>query len=257
MRAKKSLGQNFLKSPAVVRKMIETAGLSSADVVVEIGPGKGALTVELLNTGATVIAIEKDIELMPLLQEKFAKELTSEQLTLINTDISTFDISTLPKHYKLIANIPYYITGEILRKFLESKQQPISMTLLVQKEVAQRIVARDAKESILSMSVKAYGEPKYVQKVPAMLFNPKPRVDSAILHIADISKDFFITNNITEKDFFKVLRLGFSQKRKILANNLNISKEELERLDISDSARAETLTLEEWATLTKTLAHML
>ncbi len=257
MRAKKSLGQNFLKSPAVVCKMVEVAKLTNSDTVLEIGPGKGALTSELLNSGAKVIAIEKDTELIPILQKKFISELAIKQLTLFNADISTFDPATLPEHYKLIANIPYYITGEILRSFLESERQPSSMTLLVQKEVAQRIVARDAKESILSMSIKAYGEPKYVQKVSAMLFNPKPRVDSAVLHIANISKDFFITNNITEGDFFKTLKLGFSQKRKKLTNNLKISPDRLINIGIDSNVRAEDLSLDQWGLLSKEFTKML
>jgi 16S rRNA (adenine1518-N6/adenine1519-N6)-dimethyltransferase len=141
--------------------------------------------------------------------------------------------------------------------FLESNNQPQSMTLLVQKEVAQRIVARDGKESILSMSVKAYGKPKYVQKVPAMLFNPAPKVDSAVLHVADISKDFFSTHNITEKGFFKILKQGFAQKRKMLTNNLNIKSDTLSKLGIQETARAETLTLKQWGLLTQTLTSMI
>ncbi len=264
IRAKKSLGQNFLKSPAVVRTMVQTADIKDSDIVLEIGPGKGVLTQELLNTGAKVLAIEKDTELMPILEEKFAKQLKTKQLTLVNGDISNkntlkqdLSMCLLVDTYKIVANIPYNITGEILRTFLEMAKQPTSMTLLVQKEVAQRIIARDGKESILSISIKAYGEPKYIQKVPAMLFKPAPKVDSAILHISNISKDLFIENNITEKDFFKTLKQGFSQKRKILINNLNITQDILNKLNISSNARAETLTLEQWTKLTQELADML
>jgi 16S rRNA (adenine1518-N6/adenine1519-N6)-dimethyltransferase len=253
---KKSLGQNFLKSPAVVRTMAEAAGVSKGDTVLEIGPGKGVLTKELLALGAKVIAIEKDTELLPVLTDTFANELQSEQFTLINQDITTLDLSILPQKYKIVANIPYYITGEIIRTFLESSHQPTSMTLLVQKEVAQRIVARDEKGSILSMSVKAYGEPTYIQKVPAMLFNPAPKVDSAILHIANISKDFFTQYKITEKDFFSVVKKGFSQKRKKLTNNLNISAETLLKITPNPNTRAENLTLKEWGLLTKVIVDM-
>ncbi len=264
IRAKKSLGQNFLKSPAVVRTIVQTADIADSDTVLEIGPGKGVLTQELLNTGSKVLAIEKDTDLIPILREKFAKQLKTQQLTLINGDIS--DKQTLNQNlsmclsadtYKIVANIPYNITGEILRTFLEITKQPTSMTLLVQKEVAQRIVAQNNKESILSISVKAYGEPKYIQKVPAMLFKPTPRVDSAIIHISNISKNLFIENNIAEKDFFKILKQGFSQKRKMLINNLNIAQDTLNKLDINPNARAETLTLKQWTKLTQELADML
>lgn len=265
MKAKKSLGQNFLKSPAVVRKMVETAEVSTTDTVLEIGPGKGALTQVLLETGARVIAVEKDTDMMPILEEKFADQLKNKQLTIVNQDINDFSLKELYQdsaRYKIVANIPYYITGEIMRTFLESAHQPTSMTLMVQKEVAQRIVARDGKESILSMSVKSYGVPKYVQKVPAILFNPTPKVDSAVLHIADISKDFFTKYAITEEQFFKVLKQGFAQKRKKLTNNLKSLvtpkqgfgvTELLEQIDVEPKARAETLTLEQWGQLTKIL----
>ncbi len=295
MKAKKSLGQNFLKSPAVVRKMIKVAEVTAVDTVLEIGPGRGALTHYLLETGARVIAIEKDADMIPILEEKFTNEIKNKQLQLIHSDITTLSSThntNNSKHpiikshvgfddwvqvcgigscsYKVVANIPYNITGEIIRTFLETKSsmtQPISMTLMVQKEVAQRIVARDGKESILSMSVKAYGEPKYVQKVPAMLFNPKPKVDSAILHIANISKDFFKENHITEQSFFKVLKQGFAQKRKKLSNNIKQLIPPtpkpgfgvgviLEQIEINPKARAETLTLQQWGELTKLISNL-
>ncbi len=260
MRAKKSLGQNFLKSPAVVRKMVEVSEIVSTDTVLEIGPGKGVLTQVLLDTGAKVIGVEKDTELIPILQDKFAKQLDDGQLILLNQDIADFteqpvDGLTLSE-YKIVANIPYYITGEIIRMFLESDHQPKSMTLLVQKEVAQRIVAHDGKESILSMSVKVYGKPRYVQKVPAMLFSPAPKVDSAILHIGNVSKEFFIEYGISEEQFFKAVKHGFSQKRKMLTNNLSISPDVLQKLSIDAKARAETLTLEQWGALSRVLTDM-
>jgi 16S rRNA (adenine1518-N6/adenine1519-N6)-dimethyltransferase len=237
--------------------MVDVAELNANDTVLEIGPGKGALTIELLASGANVIAIEKDSNLIPILQDKFAEYLNTGQLTLLNADITEINIKDIPISYKMIANIPYNITGEIIRMFLESNNQPQSMTILVQKEVAQRIVARDGKESILSMSVKVYGEPKYVQKVPAILFKPAPKVDSAILHIANISKDFFIKCDISEDAFFNILKRGFAQKRKMLTNNLHISSNVLVGLGIEPMARAETLTREQWATLTQQVTDML
>lgn len=237
MRAKKTLGQNFLKNPAVVRTMVQTADVQPGDTVLEIGPGKGALTEALLAAGAHVIAIEKDADLIPLLEEKFARQ----HITIIQGDVREY----IPEgEYKVAANIPYYITGEIIRQFLESDHQPTSMTLLVQKEVAQRIVANNGKESILSISVKAYGTPKYIQKVPAHYFTPAPKVDSAILHISNISKAFFRDNTITEQDFFAKVRQGFSQKRKKLGNNLDLTE-----TTINPHLRAEDLTLNDWKTI--------
>lgn len=240
--------------------MVEVAAISELDNVLEIGPGKGALTQVLLETGAKVVAVEKDSDLMPILEERFADQIKSGQLELTNDDIINFtkQIGQRPTlvNYKIVANIPYNITGEIIRSFLESEHQPKSMTLLVQKEVAQRIVARDAKESILSMSVKVYGQPKYIQKVPAMLFNPAPKVDSAVLHIADISKDFFKDNNITEDQFFRAVKQGFAQKRKKLTNNLDIKPEILEDIGLDINVRAENLTLQQWGLLIKSLGSM-
>ncbi len=193
-RAKKSLGQNFLKSEKALGDIVRAGGLSLGDVVLEIGPGKGALTEKILETGAKVIAVEKDQELIPVLEEKFAEYVTKGSLVLVHEDVLEFNpLSYKLKagSFKLIGNIPYYITGAIIRKFLESDPQPTSMTLLVQKEVAERIVARDGKESILSISVKAYGTPHYIDKVPKRYFTPEPKVDSAIIHIDNISKDRF------------------------------------------------------------------
>ncbi len=261
VRAKKSLGQNFLTSRKIAGDIVRAARVARGDTVLEIGPGKGMLTTELLATGADVVAIEKDAELIPLLQDKFAEEIENKQLILIEGDALkvAFRKSVLPDHFKLVANIPYYITGEIIRMFLSSKHQPSSMTLLVQKEVAERIVARNGKESILSLSVKAYGEPKYIAKVPARFFNPKPKVDSAILHIANISKNFF--SHISEDQFFNVVKTGFAQKRKKLVNNLSSidSKEELQKifknLNTDENTRAEDVPLNKWIQLTQLLQN--
>src|SRR3989344_2448242 len=160
MKPKKSLGQHFLKSRDALRKIIQAGEISQDDVILEIGPGKGVLTEELLKNSSRIIAVEKDRELFVFLSEKFQKEVKEKKLILINEDILNSKIENLKlKIYKLISNIPYNITGAILKKFLTEKYQPKRMVLLVQKEVAERIVARDKKESILSISVKAYGEP--------------------------------------------------------------------------------------------------
>src|ERR1035437_4238489 len=219
--AKKSLGQNFLKSKSALTAMVKAGEISSADIVLEIGPGKGALTEKILETGAKVIAVEKDDRLIEVLEEKFAQEIKSGQFRLIHDDILEIDITKLglkQNTYKLIANIPYYITGLIFRKFLEGNVQPEKLVMMVQKEIADRIIARDGKESLLSLSVKAYGMPKKILKVEKENFSPQPKVDSAILLVDKISKDFFA--EISEKQFFEVIRAGFAHKRKVLIATL-------------------------------------
>lgn len=172
-KAKKSLGQNFLKSIPALHKIIESGEISNSDIILEIGPGKGALTEKILEKAGLVVAVEKDKNLFDLLSEKFAEHIKNKKLILVEADILDFEIEKIikNKNYKIIANIPYNITGAILKKFLTEKSQPSLMVLMVQNEVAQRIVARDKKESILSISVKAYGEPKIIMKVPARYFS--------------------------------------------------------------------------------------
>lgn len=256
MRAKKSLGQHFLKSKRAIAKIISAAQLTTDDVVLEIGPGKGALTKALLESGARVIAIEKDSDMIEVLEQMFASEIESGRLFLIHDDVLMFDPTAhgLQRgRYKLIANIPYYITGEIIRRFLSEVAQPERMVLLVQKEVATRIAARDAKESILSLSVKAYGTPKLVMTVPARDFSPAPKVDSAILSITDISHDRLSSDK--EERFFTIIKQAFSQKRKQLAGTIPplVSKEVLvefltqQKLPVT--ARPEELSFDNWMKL--------
>ena len=195
MKAKKSLGQHFLKSEKALSQIVDASDPVADDIILEIGPGHGVLTERLLSFAGKVIAIEKDKDLIPVLEEKFAQEIASEKFLLIHDDILKVDIATLhlpSSTYKLVANIPYYITGAIIEKFLSTPYLPERMVLLMQKEVAERIIARDKKESILSIAVKAYGTPKMVGKVPPGAFVPPPTVDSAILLIENISRDFFI-----------------------------------------------------------------
>lgn len=249
MKAKKSLGQNWLKSETIAREIVRVASLSASDTVLEIGPGKGYLTKFLLETGAQVIAVEKDDRAIPVLENTFSGETASGKLKLLHGDILTTEIA-LPEKYKLVANIPYYITGQVLRKFLETTSQPRLMVLMLQDEVAKRIVARDGKESILSISVKAYGAPKYIKKVPAKYFSPAPKVDSAILLIENINKNNFKNSSVSEKDFFEVVKNGFSSKRKMLRNNLaDIAPAKFAQCGVSEKNRAEDLSLENWLCL--------
>ncbi len=278
---KKSLGQNFLNSPKALADIISASELKAGEMVLEIGPGRGALTARLLETGAKVVAVEKDETLAKYLSELFENEISSGQFELVVGDIleigkqvfealsrmaqgSNAEHLTLGGlgsvegdhlHYKLIANIPYYITGQIFRMFLEGKKnvedcllhkQPTLMTLLVQKEVAERVVARDKKESILSMSVKAYGTPIYVSKVLAGSFVPAPNVDSAILCIKNISKKYFVDNNIPEEKFFAVMKAGFAHKRKMLVGNLREAGFVVPESYKDNKVRAEDLVLEDW-----------
>lgn len=248
---KKSLGQNFLTAPHYLSLIADTARITIGETVLEIGPGEGVLTDELLKRGARVIAVEKDSRLIPVLQQKYTDAL-AYSIEIIEEDILHFDISKCSLYdisYKIVANIPYYITGAFLKKFLTEKNQPRSMTLLVQKEVAERI-AREKKESILSLSVKAYGEPRYIKTVPSGAFSPPPNVDSAILHIEKISRERF-TSDETEKFFFELVRAGFAQKRKLLKRNLELivgdnAETLLKETGISENARAEDVPLQKW-----------
>lgn len=240
IRAKKSLGQHFLTSVDIARAVVSAGKVTADDTVLEIGPGKGMLTRELLSTGAHVIAIEKDSECIPYLYTEFDSHIQSGQLKVIEGDVRQYTPDKTP--YKLIANIPYYITGEIIRTFLEREQKPSTVSLLVQKEVAERI-ARSKKESLLSLSVKAYGTPKYIKTVKAGSFFPKPGVDSAILAIYDISGDFFA--DIDEKEFFAMLHTAFGEKRKQIGKTLrNLIPEE--KLPIDRTTRPEDVSLSTW-----------
>lgn len=269
-KAKKSLGQNFLKSEPALNMMCEAGEVSDKDTVLEIGPGKGALTKKLLEKAKRVIAVEKDHDLFEFLQEKFADEIRNKKLELINDDILEFDPNNCyllrDTSYKLIANIPYNITGAIFRKFLSNSFQPEKMVLLVQKEVADRIVARAAKnkncgkESILSLSVKAYGDPKYIMKVHKRFFSPSPKVDSAIISISNISKNNFKTKE-GEEMFFKIIKTGFAHKRKVLIKNLEDLEfrgielpEIFEKLKINPKTRAEDISIEKWLEISDLLS---
>ena len=261
MKPKKSLGQNFLTSEGAVDNIIDAGDVLGDDTILEIGPGKGVLTAQLLASSLQVIAIEKDLELYELLKDKFRREIENKKLKLINGDILDFDPKSyqLQSHsYKLIANIPYNITGLIIRKFLETNIQPKIMVLMTQKEVAQRIVAKNKKESILSVSVKAYGEPKYIKTVKAGSFFPIPNVDSAILLIENISKNFF--QNFKEEEFFKLVRAGFASKRKKLSSNLSVVvdkekvKDTFKELGLNENLRAEDVEIETWNKIGKYLA---
>ena len=291
MKNKKSLGQNFLRDRGILKKIADFAQIEKEDTVVEVGPGEGTLTELLLERAKKVIAIEKDEKLVEFLKEKFAKEIKEEKLKIIAGDIlkvseGVFEMPRSQKTpfdtYKVVGNIPYYITGAIFKKFLEPKNQPSSITFVVQKEVAERIMgshfakaSRDKKESILSISIKVYGTPEFGGVIKAGSFYPKPKVDSAIIAVRNISKENFLRCHLRklglkggtlgnlEKRFFEILKAGFAHKRKLLIKNLGVSKTPFLEISskgvfdtcgISEKARAEDLKVEDWICLTREIA---
>lgn len=271
MRPKKHFGQNFLTSQPAIGKIVDAAFVQQGDTVVEIGPGKGALTQELLSRGARVIAIEADAELIPFLEEKFMDALANNTFVLVRGDALLVTdeqlYSLCGDTYKLVANIPYYITGALIEAYLSRKFQPSLAVLLVQREVAERIVRRDihggmsGAGSILSEAVAAYGTPKYIHTVKAGSFFPAPTVDSAILQIASISRERFNADETLEHTFFSVLKAGFAHKRKMLLSNLaeaNIADRQklvtaFATISLHEKIRAEELTTDQWITLAQQL----
>lgn len=259
-KARKSLGQNFLMHARIAERIALVSGVDKDSVVLEIGPGTGMLTRELLKRAKKIVAIEADGELFEKLKIDFANEIEKGEIELVHGDIRNYPLNTataLNNGYHVVANIPYYLTGEIFRMFLESKNQPSSMTLLVQKEVAERAVGnpersrgtRAKKESILSLSIKAFGTPKYEFTVPRGAFVPAPKVDSAVLTIRGISRKNFHTN-AEEEQFFKLLHAGFAHKRKFVRKNLEDAG--LLSGDIPEKARAEDISISEWLAISKT-----
>ena len=268
LRAKKSLGQNFLRSSEVIEKIVSASDIFPGDVVVEVGPGEGVLTIALLNSGAHVIAIEKDARCIPLLTDRFADALNDGHLILIEGDIldkkitsELFEILSDVPAYKVVANIPYYITGMLFRYFLEEHRQPSVLTFLVQKEVAEQIVSKAHKETILSLSIKAFGDPHYGGKVGKECFEPMPKVDSAILTVKNIGKEKLMGLHVGF--FFRVVKAGFQAKRKMLLGNLatGLERDKSEiaeiflELGIKEKVRGEDLPIDTWIQLAKKLAQ--
>ncbi len=252
------LGQHLLTNIGIASAVASAAGIKAGDKVLEIGPGKGMLTREILALGATVTTVEKDRAMVAVLCERFAEEIRDARLVIHEGDARELTPDKLfPKGaYKVAANIPYYITGELIRSCLTAKNKPVSLAFLIQKEVAERI-ARSKKESILSLSVKAYGIPKYVKTVSRGSFNPPPSVDSAILAITEINGKNF--KKISEEKFFEILKIGFGQKRKTLLGNLKKKfpatqvEGAWENLALDARVRAEDVSLETWLTIAKEL----
>lgn len=246
LHAKKSLGQNFLTHHGTLNKIIAAAKIHSTDHIIEIGPGKGVLTAELIERSKKVETIELDDRLIPLLTEKF----TNSNLKIHHQNALEFSPPKTP--YKLVANIPYYITSPIINHFLREQsaiRRPQSLTLLVQKEVAQKICAAPGKLSVLALQVQLFGTPKIISKVPPTHFSPAPKIESAILQI-DLFKKPLVKDNDLPK-LFNLIHRGFAHKRKKLIRNLGTPKEQFQKLGLNENIRAEELTLLNWLELFK------
>jgi len=266
LRARKSLGQHFLVDREILEKVVSAAELSANDIVIEVGPGLGVLTREQAKRAGSVIAVELDDRLVAILKQDLA---AAKNVSVINEDILKIDPAALIEkqklnlpdlkdksdNYKVVANLPYYITSAVLRYFLEAPLKPQLMVVMLQKEVAEVIVAEPGKMSLLSVSVQFYGKPEIVSYVPAESFHPAPKVDSAILRINVYPRPPIAFDDID--DFFGLVRAGFCAPRKQLVNTLaqglGLSKPEalslLDRADIIYKRRAETLSIEEWQRL--------
>lgn len=251
MKAKKSFGQNWLRDEFVLDEIVKSAEISKEDNLLEVGPGLGTLTQKLVDSGANVVAVEADRDLLPRLNNKFQGKANFE---LIVGDILKFDYSQMPPKYKVVANIPYYLTSNLIRSLLEAQNPPRLMVLLIQKEVAQRILAKPGDMSILAFSVQYYAKVEFVMDVNKELFEPIPKVDSAVIKITRLNRPAFEADT---KKLFRLVKAGFGEKRKMLRNSLagglgiETSKvlELLETSGIAPTARAQELSMQDWDNL--------
>lgn len=251
---KKSLGQHWLRDEPTLDYICARSNLAQGDTVLEIGPGTGTLTKKLLELGAKVVAVEKDESLVANLKNLVLGPTyhNYHNLEVVQGDILKFDLSRLPAGYKVVANIPYYLTSNLLRVLSESANPPATMVLLVQKEVAQRIAAGPGQMSLLAVSVQLYYHPMLGQVVAAKLFEPPPKVDSQVVILNRYPKPLF--ENLDSQKFFRLVKAGFSQRRKklrsSLAGGLYITKDQaddlLKKANINPSVRAQELSLKQW-----------
>ncbi len=256
---RKGLGQNFLTDPVALQRIVAAADLTPGDVVVEVGAGAGTLTRPLAEQAGRVLALELDGQLVELLREQFSG---SPNVEILKTDVLRFSSAELThREYKVVGNLPYYITSAVLRHFLETKPRPSLIVVTVQREVAERMVAQPGKMSILAVSVQFYGQPRIVARIPAGAFYPVPKVDSTVVRIDVGERPAVDLQGVEEASFFRVVRAGFSQKRKMLRNSLSAGlgcapaevAESLGQAGVDPARRAETLGLQEWGKVTQTL----
>jgi 16S rRNA (adenine1518-N6/adenine1519-N6)-dimethyltransferase len=256
VRPKKALGQHWLQDAEALDSIVDSARIGEADTVLEIGPGIGSLTRHLVSRGRRVIAVELDGHLA----RELPKKVPAQNLEVVHADILKYDLTYLPHGYKVVANIPYYLTGHLLRMFTDTANPPRQLALLVQKEVAERLAAKPGKMSTLSVVVQLFYEVDLGITVPAELFYPKPKVDSQVAVLRRRSSPLF--KDLNTRQFIRVVRAGFSARRKKLRSSLSgglgISKREAEQLllgaEIDKNLRAEALSLEQWHKLyTQTL----
>lgn len=250
---KKQLGQHWLQDRFVLDHIADCADVAAGDTVLEVGPGLGTLTSILLGRAGKVIAVEFDADLARKLPGQFP----GKNLEVIHQDILDFDTSTLPSGYKVVANVPYYITSKIIQKFMTDSNKPSVVTLLIQKEVAERVAAAPGDMSILGVSAQLYADTSLGDIVPAELFTPPPKVDSQVVTLR--TKPLELPVGVDEKIFFRVVKAGFSAKRKKLRSSLSgglgVSKDVVEALlsqvNVSPDERAEALSVEDWKRVAK------
>lgn len=257
---KKSLGQNFLYDDNILRRIVDTAEVTPQDSVLEIGPGLGALTKHLAQTAKNVIAVELDDRLLPILEDELAPY---DNVEVIHGDILEQDPAVWfadAANYKVVANVPYYITGAIFRHLLEAPVKPSRVVLTIQKEVAERLVAEPNKMSLLAVSVQFYGRTQLITNLSAGAFYPRPTIASSVLSV-DLTQRLPETAAVqNEAKFFQIIKTGFSQKRKQLRKNLRAlgyNKNQVDaflaQANIAGQRRAETLSVTEWVHLYKAI----
>lgn len=250
---KKSLGQHWLRDRDVLAHIADEAHITAEDTVLEIGPGLGTLTSELLRRAKNVVAVELDEDLARKLPGQFP----GTSLEVVNQDILTFDLRTLPENYVVVANVPYYITSKIIQLLTTATNKPRAIVLLIQREVAERLAAKPGNMSILAVSAQIFAHVRLGDVVPAELFTPPPKVDSQVVILE--MRDQPLVEASLEKQFFRMVKAGFVAKRKklrsSLASGLHMSKPDVEALlkkhGISPDNRAEDLTIEDWLALTR------
>lgn len=255
LEAKKSLGQNFLNNKTIIKKIVEEANkyIEKETQILEIGPGTGELTEEILNkfTKNKVFCIEADDRAIPLLEDRFPQK-DHKNLKIIHKDIRKFDVNTEKdiRDYIIIANIPYYLTGYIIKQFLESKKQPKAMILMVQKEIGDR--AKDKKKSLFSLGIETYGDSYNFLKVSRGNFTPAPKVDSVVLIIHNINRNIFSDKKVDfEKKYWETTKKAFNSKRKQLGSTLKIKDDKYK------NKRPEELKPVDWIYITELLYNNL